>query len=201
MPSIYFFFFLLVCATNIRSQEPAADIFPLKDSSIYYERIYQFDSLSKEAIYKKSKSWTVTKFISEKSALQVDDFQNGFIIYKTHINEQFSNGTVSGIPIIFHPEYHFVIKVYIKEGKAKIVIDNLEVLFRNAYSSEKNNILTYRRDWDSVAAKVGLGKNAKKQQENFYKNFRPNLVKVDSELKAFLHQYNVMMNKESEFDF
>src|SRR5262245_61458977 len=95
-------------------QEPALDVFPLRDGAIHYERIITVDSASKDDLYLKAKSWAVNAFKSQKAALQAEDKELGFISFKSLLVLPFQYPPIIGVPSSpYDWEYSFIMKIFL----------------------------------------------------------------------------------------
>ena len=125
----YLILTLLLPALSLAQQaKPLLDAFPIKDGKVYYERIVDIDSVSKTELFKRAKVWALSSFASQKSALQSEDKEIGLLNYKTYITEAFENPKMYGIKLgPTYGKFWFTITFYFKEGRAKIVFDNVSI--------------------------------------------------------------------------
>lgn len=72
---------ILFSSPTFAQNRTIASIFPLTDSKIYYEKVILTDSLKKEEIYKKLKTFALDLYTSQKDALQADDKETGILFY------------------------------------------------------------------------------------------------------------------------
>jgi len=138
----YLFFNLLFCFllfSNYTSAQIIPDtnfrsIFPRNEENlVQYEKIIEFDSLSKKEISLKIKEWAINNFNSQKAALQSEDLDAGYILYQaTNINT-YPIPKGWGFPFIGSKilsvtnETRFSINFYIKDNKFKIIVNNISI--------------------------------------------------------------------------
>jgi hypothetical protein len=109
-------------------------IFPRNEENlVQYEKIIEFDSLSKKEISLRIKEWAINNFNSQKAALQSEDLEAGSILYQaTNINT-YSIPKGWGFPFIGSKilsvtnETRFSINFYIKDNKFKIIVNNISI--------------------------------------------------------------------------
>jgi hypothetical protein len=109
-------------------------IFPRNEENlVQYEKIIEFDSLSKKEISLRIKEWAINNFNSQKAALQSEDLDAGYILYQaTNINT-YPIPKGWGFPFIGSKilsvtnETRFSINFYIKDNKFKIIVNNISI--------------------------------------------------------------------------
>ena len=79
---ILMLFTLCIFCKYVQCQEPADSVFPIKGGEIYFEKLSIIDSLRKEEIFKRVKFWAINALYSQKRALETEDKEGGYIIYK-----------------------------------------------------------------------------------------------------------------------
>lgn len=132
MKAAVFFIITLIFSCVSLAQDTTANCFPQRDGQIYYEHVIQVDSLSKEKLYLKIKSWALSSFNSQKAALQADDKDVGLIAFKSHFNVVYHVPKMEKTnPGSYDITYNFIMKVYYKDNKAKIVISDVSAKYIN----------------------------------------------------------------------
>ena len=57
-------------------------MFPYVDGRVFYEKVYELDSVSKKEIFVRIKEWGQSTFVTQKGALQSEDSEMGYIFYQ-----------------------------------------------------------------------------------------------------------------------
>lgn len=170
--------------------------FPLRDNKVYYERIVEAPGQTRDNLYKIVKSWGVSAFNSQKDILQADDKEGGIIAYKYFFKTIFKAPKVFGVEAVADWKYWQVMKIFLKDGKAKIVIDDVTL---NDIGYSGFTIETFRSSTESYFKKSMMGKGYReKYYAETYRNFQRANTKINSlidELEKALH------SGKSEFDF
>lgn len=199
--------FFLLLSTIVKSQEPAEGIFPLKDSAIYYERIITLDSTTKENIYKAVKSWGVNAFKSQKDVLQADDKEIGLIAYRYWFAETY-NIEVNGTKASAEWKYYVVMKIFIKDEKAKIVVQNVELKI----SEMACPIITLMADSERIAKELEASDktytkylkkiNTPELKQKQFAETKRNFEKANRSILTMIESVGVYIeSSKSEFDF
>jgi hypothetical protein len=191
------FTFLVSVSLFSNSQEPAEGVFPLKEGSILYEKVISIDSFSKDDIYKSVKSWGVSAFKSQKDVLQADDKETGLVAYKFIFTILFESPPVLGKRYASDWTYWATMRVYIKEGKAKITVSDVDI--KDPPGTGTPSILTFRKDMDPVFKKAMYGKGGR---EKYYAEAKGNFIKANERINELILDLESAMKKGSrEFDF
>lgn len=185
----------------MNAQEPAVGVFPVRDGEVYYEKIIGLDSVNKQEIFKRTKIWAVDAFRSQKNALQTEDKEDGFIIYKTNFTELFTMPSLAAIP---NPKpdvwtFYCTIKFLIKDSKCKIIIYDFDFESPNIiYPKKENPILNYRSAMEPELRKWLMSKPNKNK---FFENVRTTFLSANNTVNEIITSYEKMIvNKEnSEF--
>lgn len=190
---------LMCISERCIAQEPANGVFPIKDSVIYYEKIANIDSLSKDQIYKSIKSWGVNAFVSQKDVVQADDKESGLIAYKFFFTQLFSPPKIWGLGTTTTIEYWCVLKVFIKDNKIKITVTDLSFKNAGSYGTTSTSILHYRRDYEEMLKKSLMGKN---YRDKLYDSLRTSFIDANYHITNLIN--NVVTAAKSgkgDFDF
>jgi len=192
-------------------QEPAENVFPLKDSVVYYESIVDIDSVQTPELFTRSKIWILSRFKSQKGALQAEDKELGYLMINTFTTDVFTYGQIENIPLTFSSEYWFDMKIYIKDEKVKIVVDNLRWIDNQA--KIEMSILSYRSEYETESIQaLELARRKKKAREKVRKEFekfepklmhevRKSFSRVDSEIRSLISSFESSIVKKSESEF
>jgi hypothetical protein len=181
------------------------------DGKVFYERIITIDSVDKATLYQKSKSWALSNFKSQKDALQIDDKDAGVIAYKTFSSFSYQ---IEVDKFLFNEKYdiNYLIKFFLKEGKAKIIIQDVTVNSISGGIENPNLPIEQFANWyehpnDSLYSNL---KMSKKQKEKTKDTFKKQKVIVISMLHSmntdFINILDSIQNQligktKSEMDF
>jgi hypothetical protein len=192
-----FFTLPIFIAIQLRAQDPAKDVFPIKDSAVYYERIFEIDSASKEELFKRAKVWALSSFNSQKSALQSEDKELGFLLFNTFFSDFFNYGKVSGVPLTTTIQYWFNFKVYLKDNRAKVVVDGVRT--KTEGSNVEVSVFDYYRNYNDVM-KLYRGKE-KDVMKDYLPAVHKSMVSADQRIQSVITEFGKGLHKKSEFDF
>lgn len=188
--------FALLASLISYSQEPAEGVFPLKDSSIYYEKIVSIDSSTKENIYKGVKSWGVNAFRSQKDVLQADDKELGLIAYKYWFDETFNAPPVLGTKVSSEWKYWATMKIFIRDAKVKIIVQDVDI---KEIGGATPSIRTLRADIEPYYKKGMFGKS---YRDKYFEEAKINFQKADKSIVAMIDELILYLKSgKSEFDF
>jgi hypothetical protein len=98
----------------------------MKEGKVVYERVIEIEGVSKNELYTRTKNWSLSAFVSQKDALQLDDKEAGVIAYKSFF-KIFSSIPFKGTTFSTEREFWHLIRILIKDNKAKIIISNVSV--------------------------------------------------------------------------
>ena len=190
--------FCLIIAHSY-SQEPAEGIFPLKDSTIYYEKIINIDSANKNEILKRIKFWAVENIVSQKRALETEDKDGNYIIYKMNYSVPFTSPAmkVSFVKIqeskVFW-DFYCTLKFELKDFKTKITIINFEL-------EKSSSILNYRANYDKMIADLKLKDMSKKNKENYFIEVKNTFVTANTKAILILNELEKSLKTNIKTDF
>ena len=185
----------MLAGQKSRSQEPSLDVFSLKDSLIYYERIVTRDSATKHDLYLLSKTWITKNFTNTKSGSTIDDASAGLLSYTSSIRVPFDAPKVMGTKVEVFWEYNFTMTIYIKDSKTKIVIDNL----RHTASSDPNYLLHFRAINKKYLNNKMFGKG---YEEKYMESARKNFQSTNEEILLLLDSFTKFISyTKNGFDF
>lgn len=187
--------------TTSKGQEPAENVFPVKDGQIYYEKIITVDSASKAEIFKRTKIWAVDAFRSQKNALQAEDKEEGFVIYQTNFNAPFTYPATAAMPTAITTFWTFfcTIKFLIKDNKCKITIYDFDSEGEIGYTGkQKNLILNFRTTTEPKLKKEWM---SKANREIFFKNARLAFQAANLNANGIIESYEKMIKNRETSDF
>lgn len=113
-------------------------IFPFNDSTVHYELIINVDSVKKNILFQRAKIWQVKMLNSPKYSQQFEDKEGGFIALQAAFSEPYNDPLSKGS--IIDLSFFFSLKIYVKDYKAKIVIDDIKMI---GVDSEQEPIETH----------------------------------------------------------
>jgi hypothetical protein len=181
-----FLFIIFLPFISFSQDSTVALIFPVKEGRVYYEKIFNIDSTSKDELFKRAKLWAISTFNSQKDALQAEDKEIGFLVYDgffaVPFNEPYvKNGdpqTKSSINYIFN------FKIYVKENKSKVVLADVQIQQLDRIDPYK--IESFR---DSITLSIN---KALLQIRKVYRKTNPNyLQEYNSELTDNYKKANI----------
>lgn len=185
-------------------------IFPLVENHISYQRIVEVPGKSKDDLYKMIKLWSVSAFNSQKDALQTDDRISGLIIYKFNFNSSFESPKIDGASETISTTYWQNLKFYIKDGKLKIIIDNLSLRMGEStfnveiYGSDIKDFNDKAIEDVKKTMKVSekLERQMRENASNYDKSVIQNFLVADKEINKLLAGVETYIKSgKSEFDF
>jgi hypothetical protein len=211
MKRLLLLLFLLNCATFLLAQDSLMyGIFPLVENHISYQRIVEAPGKSKDDLYKMIKSWSVSAFNSQKDALQSEDRVTGLIIYKFNFNSSFESPKIDGASTTIPTTYWQNLKFYIKDGKLKIIIDNLSLMMNESTFNVETYALDIKAFNDKAIEDVKktmkvsekLERQMRENASNYDRSVIRNFSEADKEIKKLLAGVETYIKSgKSEFDF
>jgi hypothetical protein len=201
MRVINLFILLAVFPFTIYSQEPADNVFPIKDGNIFYEKIVVIDSASKAEIFKRTKIWAVDAFKSQKNALETEDKDEGFIIYKTNFTTPFTFPGIAAMPTPQTYSWRFFcsMRFLIKENKCKIIIYDFDFEGETVYKpKQKNSILNFRSITEPELKKNMMSKG---NRVKFFNNANITFKRANSTVNEIIDSFEKMIKSRESLDF
>lgn len=167
----------------VKGQEPAIGIFPLKDSSIYYEKVINLDSVTKDEIFKRIKFWAVDNITSQKYALQAEDKQEGYIIYRTSFLVPFNNPPIKNLKNTTSSwGFNCILKFLVKDGKAKVSMYDYTM---GNESVGFTSILNYKQQSEDLLKGYKMNK---KYLDQLFAEARNTFIRMDKQSYDILNQ-------------
>lgn len=196
-------------------------IFPRGEKGIEYVKIYDVDSVSKNELILRIKEWAINSFNSQKSALQSENLESGYLLYQATSTKTYNLPKGWGFSLIGSKIYtityetKFSINFYVKENKFKVVINNITDRAISAYGVwyEVFNSTMGDRALDVPAVpieeagvvpineyKTHIGDNKYIVRLNYSTNIWRN---IDNSIKNLLENLktSIAIKKKSAFDF
>jgi len=172
-------------------------IFPLSNTKVIYEKIIETPGQNKDTLFLKAKVWALSTFKSEKSAFQTEDRNGGLLAYRTFFTNDFVAPSMMGFTNHLNWDYWSQIRIYIKDNKAKIVIENENVTITSSATTMTYDLYTFK---DYI--NDGYKKN-KKYGDRYWEASLVNFKEADRKYKALIRSFEVGMNsrRKSEADF
>lgn len=176
-------------------------MFPIKDGQIFYEKIIVKENTSKAEIFKRTKIWAVDAFRSQKNALETEDKEEGFIIYKTNFTKPFTFPATAAMPTPQTYSWRFFcsIRFLIKENKCKIIIYDFDFEGETVYKPrQKNSILNFRAITEPELKKNMMSKG---NREKFLNNANITFNTANSAVNEIIDSFEKMIKSREATDF
>lgn len=97
--------------------------FGQSDTTLKYTEVVQIDSISKQELYQRARSWTNDVFNNSKNVIQINDKETGEIAGKAIFNATFSWNALGKRTT--ETTVNFKFQITVKDGKYKYVFTNL----------------------------------------------------------------------------
>lgn len=181
------------------SQEPAEGIFPLKDSAIYYERIITIDSANKSEILKRIKFWAVENIVSQKRALETEDKDGNYIIYKMNYSVPYTSPAMK-ISIVNIKEsksfwnFHCTLKFELKDFKTKVTLLSFEL-------DNSGDILKYRANYDKNISDMKVKDLSKKNKDKIFIEVKNTFTAANEKAVLILDELEKSLKVKVTSDF
>lgn len=187
------FLFALLPFASFAQDTAIARIFPVKDGRVYYEKVVTVDSSTKDQLYTKAKTWALQHYNSQKDAAQTDDRELGMLVYRGWFSDSYQSPKVMGISAPVELKYWHTLKLFIKENKARLVLDDVEVSSTGVDKIDIEQYVPYlQKAWGKKAKSMnGYVTGTHESYEVADRKFISILMQLEEALKA----------SKSEFDF
>lgn len=178
-------------------------VFPVIEKKVVYEKVIEAPGQSKDTLFLKAKMWALSAFKSQKAAFQTEDKEGGLIAYNTFFKNNFTSPPILGVSMKQDWEYWSQIRIYLKDGKAKVVIENDNLTISNSTNASytgKFDLFTFKTDTDELYKK---SMTSKKYRERFWESSLTNFKEADLKYKKIITALEeiIKSNKRSEADF
>ncbi len=182
----------------------------MKDSRIYYEKVIFADSLKKDEIYTKLKTWALDLHVSQKDALQADDKETGILFYRGYFETLTPDIKIENFIFQYSNQYWHNLKFYIKDFKVKVVIDKVvrkAKTIGGASGISDQYIESSIEDYFELdsAATVSLPEKFKKQMKKTKEEILPKIIHdfkdANIKFKSLISQIETSIKSKSESDF
>lgn len=187
---------IFLITNNCYSQDTLHYAFSLKDNKVYYERVIEIPGKKKENLYMITKSWGVNNFNSQKDVVQADDKEAGIIAYKFFFKKTFRAPKVLGVENSADWQFWQVMKVYIKDDKAKIIIEDVQLkdIGFSGYTIE-----TFKSSTEDYFRRSMMGKG---YREKYYAETYRCFKNANIEIIALMDSLEkTLKSGKSDFDF
>lgn len=193
--------FLLLVPTFCNAQ--LINIFPSKNGKVVYEKILEIKGANKDRLYSNIKEWAIRAYPSQRSALETEDKQTGFIVYKGYLPmiEKFQGGLTKGSPYevrIFH-----ALKFYVKDEKVKVVMSDLEIQ-NMAITTVIANAQPEREPLERVVLTMDekINNSSKRKADKWQQNAKEQYAAINEQITVFFNSLgNYLLSNKSGFDF
>lgn len=186
---------LLSAAASYAQDSTISQIFPMKDGMVEYERVIIVDSATKDQLFTKAKVWAISHYKSQKDASQSDDPQLGLLAFTGFFEIPFTAPKTMGVEVIANRQYWHTLKIYVKDNRAKIVIDNIKL---GLNSTEKTSIET------STVWPKNMPKKYKEGSEYhraYMQEARNNFILANIKFENIVSSLEQALKSKGEFDF
>jgi len=164
------------------------DKWKIEDGNVVVQKIVEFENISKANIYIALKEHLVNIYGSMKDAMQVDDKENGMVIYKGYYEKKEYNSMFGQTieKMIWH-----ILKVDIKENRIRITVT------MNKISVSKSNT-TYKSVGNSEEYLIKYApddnKNIKRKDEEMFEYAVNRAVSTISSIEEFIRKASLKQN-------
>jgi hypothetical protein len=201
---LFYLALLLISTAICKAQDSLLyQIFPVTEKKVVYEKVIEAPGQSKDSLYLKAKMWALSAFNSQKAAFQTEDKEGGLLAYNTFFSNVFVAPPMLGIKTSNEWQYWSQVRLYVKDGKAKVVIENDKLTIINPSDrrfDHSYSLWTFKEEIDEAYKKAMAGKNYRqKYWDNALENFKVADIKYKS-LVASLEDV-LVSKKKSEADF
>ena len=156
-------------------------IFPVSNGRIIYEKTISVDSVSKDELFKRGKDWAATVYKAQKDTSQVENQEQGILVYKGFVTASFTKPKTSVAADWYCWQ---TINIVCSNNKAKITITDLEQRSPSGYASINIvKIEDVKNKTDSLPKSAFFGKNNK---ERYWKTELVTLKEIDNKIKALI---------------
>lgn len=180
-----FFVLALTIATNgwaqIERFTDTMTILPMKDNKVFYENVYQIDSISRNELYLRAKNVYLRLFPATKDVIQNEDKENGIIAGKG--NTSFIEPGRFGLN--FEQKIRFTLSITVKDYKYRIQL--FDIYYTNSLGGTIDDPIETRYLED-------YKKNQNKFTKTSYRNMNLKLLSI-------IYQVSNEMNKKTNNDF
>ena len=175
----------LIIATNGWAQnERFADTMTtlsMKDNKVFYEYVYQIDSISKNELYVRAKNVYLRLFPATKDVIQNEDKENGIIAGKG--NTSFIEPGRFGLNL--EQKIRFTLSITVKDYKYRVQL--FDIYYTSSVAGPIDNPI-----------EISYLKDYKKNQNKFTKTLYRNM---NLKLLSTIDQVSNEMNKKTNNDF
>lgn len=197
---------LLFIPTLAWSQDTLlASIFPIEEGIITYDTVVTNEAVSKDELFQKAKQWATKTFSSQKSALQSEDINAGHLLYRAVLRLPFLYPDAkTGKPgASENYDYQFNVKVYVKDQKAKILIN--DILLAGIRDGKLVNLADFMNQFNGHLEILKQQVNKKKFHAdyiaNHYVQLKYNLMSADVVFQELIQSFVRELQTKSEKDF
>ncbi len=163
------------------------------------------DSISKNTLFDRAKIWALSRFNSNKDALQTEDKESGLLFYNGILKVAFLEPYVkkNDTPFLSTINYFFNMKLYLRDAKAKIIID--QISFREeAKSIPIEDYRNYSSNKISEIFKKLKGYKIK-VNDNYPSEYQNNLTSsyqlCNATFVSMIEDFENTISSKSEADF
>lgn len=187
----FFTFGLLIILTSCYTPAPLVDYtkndltLPVKNGGVYYEKVYNVDSVSKDDLFNRGRIWAVDYFNSAKDVLQIQDKNEGQLTGKGIFdlgNSSYDMGYTSSVKFTFNIQY--------KDGKYRqqfydFIITSINTINGNSITSPFDSVYYHYRDHQVNKGLMESRANARQRYAHYIYEFKRNIALIDNSLNYY----------------
>jgi hypothetical protein len=201
---ICFLWSAFVICVDVSAQDSLLyGIFPVREGKVTYESVIEVPNTPAEELYTRAKLWALSAFKSQKAALQSEDKTLGLQYYQGYLSQVHENPQYFGARTSVVWDYWNDVRVYVKENRAKIIVQNNRLNIRGTtlttVLSSDYNLVTFKEDADNFYKKANFN-NA--YRTRYWEGAHADFKVIDKEYRALLASFEKTMTsskKESDF--
>lgn len=187
MKKCILFFVVLITGVIVNAQGLNRLQINDKTGLVTFSQIVEIPEKGKSELYSYALEWVATKYVSAQNVIQMSDPDGGTIVLKAIADVH--SKPLMGVSAIFYFKYKLVISI--KDGKARVIIDNL--INEEVGSSNSNKRETFGNWGRPEEWKLGKA-NGYKQKQAKLDEIADNLA---NHMDALLNSFAIKMKEKA----
>lgn len=188
--------FILLLFPCISHAQTILDSLTVNDEgSVYFEKVFEVKG-TKDELYSKGKLWLSQMVHDLNAALVNDDKPNGTLVIKTNMDVAYVTQRTKNKGVELNPftsTIYFTLKLYFKDDKAKILVDNIQ-FEKDFYHNLRDLNASYIKDVNAMAPKSAKEADTKRSYSLFVNG-------IANSINNLQQQFYKVIIKKSEADF